>query len=554
MKLKRKIERVLVLFLTIMILAVTVEAAETIWPANPDNRNWSFEKAREWSDFAYVSENSAELVIGLSRKREDVYARLGHLITLNGGKIVKPISTKKEILAIVAEIPFDSIPTFAEEVKTAGLAKYIEPNLRVQAESLPNDPYWGLQWGPKKIEADWAWNVTVGSSDVLVAIIDSGIDYTHPDLAANYVPLGYDWVDNDTDPMDDYGHGTKVAGVIAAAINNEIGIAGLAQIRIMAEKILNGTGYCYVSWLVDGILHATDQGAKIISLSLSMAYNDPLLYSAVKYAYDAGVLLVAAAGNQAGDTMRYPAAYDEVIAVTATDPDDEWAWWFANFGNWIELAAPGVNIFTTTDWYVSPYGYYDYATGTSMACPYVSGLAALVWSAFPNATRDEVRYLLRNSTDDLGEPGFDEYYGYGRINARKALDGISPEAINHDVAIKDITFSKQNPVIGQTINITVIIENLGNFTENFDVSVNYTLLVDFLIGTKTVTLEAGNTITLNFTWTPPAGGSRYEITAFTNTILGDINPENNVKKAYISVLPNYQSGGVSGGGSVPRPW
>jgi len=239
--------------------------------------------------------------------------------------------------------------------------------------------------------------------------------------------LGYDWAYNDTDPMDDWNHGTFVAGIIAAVTNNEIGIAGLAQVKIMAEKVFNKEGEGYESWIASAILHATDQGAKIINLSFSTEYNGSLLYEAVKYAYQNNVLLVAAAGNEANDTKVYPAAYEEVIAVTATDSNDKPAL-FTNFGQWVELAAPGVNIYSTLRW-----DRYDYWSGTSFACPHVSGLAALIWSKFPNATRDWVRNRLRETADDLGDPGFDIYYGYGRINAKKAIYGIEP--INYTLTI-----------------------------------------------------------------------------------------------------------------------
>jgi len=467
---KRKIGRILVLLLTAMILAVTVEANEISWPVNPDDKKWNFEKAREWSDFA-INEDSAELVIGLTKGKDDTCTRLSHLITENGGKVVKTISTKKEILAIVAEIPFNSITNFVEKAKTAG-AKYIEPNLRTQIEFIPNDPYWPYkedpyqsgQWGPKKIEADWAWNVTLGNSSVLVAVVDSGINYTHPDLAANYVALGYDWANNDTDPMDDDGHGTSVAGIIAAVTNNGVGIAGLAQVKVMAEKVFHdGSGDA--SLVAEGIIHATDQGAKIISMSLSMGENNSLLYDAVKYAYDSDVLLVAAAGNQNGTAKRYPAAYDEVIAVSATDRSD-YPTDFSNYGDWIELAAPGIGIFTTDNWNYPNYGYYSYFSGTSAACPHVSGLAALLWSEFPDANRDWIRTRLRDTADDLGTSGFDIHYGYGRINAWKA---ICPP-INYTLAITTTAGGTTNPAPG---NYT--------YLERQDVPVNATPDIGYVL-------------------------------------------------------------------------
>ena len=351
---KRKIGRILVLLLTTVILAVTVEKVETIWPANLDDQ---------------------------------------HI------------------------------------------------RVQVKPEYLPNDPNWTCQWGPKKIEADWAWNATLGNSSVLVAVVDSGVDYTHPDLAANYVGLGYDWAYNDTDPIDDWNHGTFVAGIIAAVTNNSEGIAGLAQVKVMAEKVWDKEGVCYLDWLANGIKHAVDKGAQIISMSWSVEYNYSLLYDAVKYAYEKNVLLVAAAGNEENDTKRYPAAYDEVIAVTATDQNDNPAW-FSNFGDWVELAAPGVDIYSTIR---GPS--YDYWSGTSFACPHVSGLAALVWSEFPNATRDWIRTRLRETADDLGDPGFDIHYGYGRINARKAIYGNFP-AVNYTLTITTATGGTTNPPPG----------------------------------------------------------------------------------------------------------
>ena len=428
--------RILALLLTVIILAVTVEAAEAIWPTDLDDQKWNFEKARGWGDFARINENSAELVIGLTKGKDDTCTKLSHLITVNGGKIKKTISTKKEVLAIVAEIPFDLIPAFVLKVKATDLAKYIEPNLRVQAESLPNDPYWNLQWGPKKIEADWAWNATLGNSSVLVAVIDYGIDDNHTDLAANYVALGYNWANNNSNVTSRWNHGTHIAGIIAAVTNNSEGIAGLAQVKVMAEKVFDEDGNGYVDWAAQGIIHATNQSAKVISISLSTDVNDSLLYEAVKYAYEENVLLVAAAGSYENGAKAYPAAYDEVIAVTATYSNDNP--WFAYDGNWIELAAPGVDIYSTT-WRNG----YGNMSGTSMACPHVSGLAALLWSEFPNATRDWIRYRLRETADDLGDHDFDNYYGYGRINARKAMS-----VINYTLAITTTSNGTTNPAPG----------------------------------------------------------------------------------------------------------
>jgi subtilisin family serine protease len=210
----------------------------------------------------------------------------------------------------------------------------------------------------------------------------------------------------------------------------------------MAEKCLDEEGHGLASHVASAIYHATDSGAKIISMSLGLCAHSNTLYEAIEYAYNNNVLVVAAAGNDNVTGKHYPAGYDEVIAVAATDQYDNKAW-FSNWGDWIELAAPGVDIYSTKP------GGYRYANGTSMAAPYVSGVAALILSQYPNMTRDVVRGQLRWTVDDLGSNGFDEIYGWGRINAREAVE---EEQSNHDLGIIewDAPHSSQP---GQTIYI-----------------------------------------------------------------------------------------------------
>jgi thermitase len=158
--------------------------------------------------------------------------------------------------AVIVELSASAASHFVSQVRGSGVSSYVEPNGKYYVDSTANDPYYNLQWGLRRVGADAAWNTTVGSSDLLVAIIDTGIDYNHPDLKANYVPLGYDFVDNDNDPLDDYGHGTHCAGIVAATLNNSIGVAGVAQVKIMAERGLGASGGDYVS-LAKCIIHAT---------------------------------------------------------------------------------------------------------------------------------------------------------------------------------------------------------------------------------------------------------------------------------------------------------
>ena len=167
---------------------------------------WNFNDTSEWSNFTYANGNKTRLIVGINGEKPTSLIELGKMAAKHRAKIVNTVSIRGEVRAAVVELLLASVTGFVEEVHAQGLANYIEPNMKVQAQLVPNDPYWSLQWGPQKIEADYAWNTTVGDLSILVAVVDTGIDYTHPDLAANYVPLGYDWVNMDPDPLDDFGH------------------------------------------------------------------------------------------------------------------------------------------------------------------------------------------------------------------------------------------------------------------------------------------------------------------------------------------------------------
>jgi len=496
---------------------------DAVGPHSVTGGEWNFDSIDEWEDFASVNYNFTEFVVGLSDIQPNSYSKLVDLIIQNDGKLVNTISMEDKIRAVVANISSEKISAFMLEIQVANLSRYIEPNLRFEVDFVPNDPEWPLQWGPAKINADYAWNTTIGNTSVLVAVIDTGIDWDHPDLAANYVALGYDWVNNDTDPMDDCGHGTHCAGIIAAVTNNNKGIAGLAQVQIMGEKGLNRFGEGYEDDLAGAIIHATEQGADIISMSWGEYFHSELIYEALKYAYDSGVLLVAAAGNEATNRKFYPAAYKEVIAVTAISQNDSPAP-FTNYGDWIEVAAPGANIYST-NWDDS----YASKSGTSMSAAHVSGVAALIWSQFSNVSRDQVRAQLRYTPDDLGNPSFDVYYGYGRINARRAVEQTLSV---HDLLIFDL----ETPRFLQPQNIATIKTTVLNFgITNESNLVLQQFINDSLVNSTIIGfLASGAIATISFSWIPTIEGS-YNATSYVVPVPNETGTENNAMSGYVVV-------------------
>ena len=310
----------------------------------------------------------------------------------------------------------------------------------IQGETLP--------WGVDRIDAEVVHSYNKGTA-VKVAIIDTGIDYTHPDLDANYKG-GYDFVNVDADPKDDNGHGTHCAGIVAAE-DNDIGVIGVApEAYLYAVKVLDSTGSGYLSDVVAGIEWTVDNGMHVVSMSIGTDTDYTTLHDACDAAYAAGAVLVAAAGNDylrrgraESDTVDYPARYSSVIAVGATDETNVKASW-SSTGSALELAAPGVNIYSTLPTYPvtmsADYGYnYGTASGTSMACPHVTGTVSLIMVSHPEWSNVEVRTQLQNTADDLGDSEWDYWYGYGLVDADEAAYvDTTPPAIS-GVTASDVT-------------------------------------------------------------------------------------------------------------------
>jgi len=328
------------------------------------------------------------------------------------------------------------VPAGAEAAKAAAyvrspLVAYTEPDYLAYALESPNDPSFAEQWGLNNtggagctpdadIDAPEAWDITHGIPDIHIAILDSGIDQDHEDLASE-VALYANFTDSPT--WDDlYGHGTHVAGIAAAVTNNNIGVAGVGyDASLMNVKVLNDSGSGAYSWIANGIVWATDNGAKVINMSLGGPVKSRTLENAVKYAWNKGVVLVAAAGNSDNPSPTYPARYDNVIAVAATDCNDRQAS-FSSYGKWVDVAAPGVNILSTFPNHPYKIGKslsYDYGSGTSMSTPHVAGLAGLVWATGKCSTAPCVRNRIESNADKISGTG--TYWTWGRINAYKAV-------------------------------------------------------------------------------------------------------------------------------------
>ena len=463
-----------------------------------------------------------KIIVGLKNSHRFYSSDLIAAASKYGGKITGSVEIKGKMFALALELESVS-PAFLQEITSSEYVSFVEPNWEYVAHLVPNDPYWSKQWSLRKIGVDWAWNTTVSSRNVLVAVVDTGVDYIHSDLADNYSPLGYDWINDDDDPMDDEGHGTKCAGVIAAVLNNSLGIAGVANVSIMAEKSLNAFGIGYCDQLANGIIHAVDQGADIISISWGSYYYSTLVHEAVKYAYSKGALIIASAGNDHKSGICYPAGYEEVVAVSASGKDDTLAS-FSNFGRWIEVAAPGVNIYST-----APNNSYTYQSGTSMAAPHVAGVAALIWGKFPNKTRDWIRMQLRLTSKDLGEAGFDIKFGYGRVDAKKAVEQNPP---THDIVLFSSEYSTYvKPNHYAVFNATVL--NFGSSSEG---NLSVQLLVNGMVFDKfdVKFLEAGHSAIVALRWNASILGL-CNVTVLVKPMEHEEFLENNVFSSFVYV-------------------
>lgn len=443
------------------------------------------------------------------------------------------------------------VPAAVEILNGLPGVRIAEPNWRRYRSRVPNDASYALQWGlsnigqfggtsGRDIDAERAWDTQTGAATTIVAVTDTGVDWNHPDLAANiwansgeiingadddvngYTDdvRGYDFGDpmhqGDNNPDDDSadpGHGTHVSGIAGAVGNNGVGVAGVGWgIRIMPLKVADDLGDMFDSYLVPAIFYAANNGAHVINISLGGGPGASL-QSAVNSATAAGVLVVAAAGNDnTSDPVTggaYPAAYDNAVAVAATDDDDLRAG-FSNYGSWVDIAAPGVGIYSTIPTFFIGSDY-DFADGTSMASPMVAGVAAVIRSEYPTITVSELRERLLNSTENIDalNPGYAGLLGRGRVNLARGLLGItavSPSSATIGAAVT-LTVTGKALMPGMEVRLTradastitatgVLVPSSTQLTGTFDLSGAATGYWNLVMTTGTTSVSLSNAFQL----------------------------------------------------------
>ena len=348
-----------------------------------------------------------------------------------------PIAAIPQLRVHVLGVPARTADAVLAKLRSSSIVRSAERDSRVSALLTPNDEFWPGEWSPRKTRAPDAWNLTTGSGAVVVAVVDSGVDPNQPDLRGKLVP-GYDFVNGDAAPRDDNGHGTAVAGVIAAASDNAIGVAGYCwQCRLMPVKVLGTDGSGFASTVAQGIVWATDHGARVINASLGGPDYDAADAAAAQYATAHGALVVAAAGNDGSPFLDYPAALPGVLSVGASDQSDR-LYGFSNSG--AAVAAPGENLTTGRN------GTYVRFVGTSSATPVVAGIAALALSAAQDSSpADIVRGLEQSAIPIRGVT-------YGRVDAYAAIRTIASSLAPPTMAARQRVVGRLGPR-GRTVAV-----------------------------------------------------------------------------------------------------
>jgi len=370
----------------------------------------------------------------------------------SGEKVLKDFGLEvleeiPQIKVLVVSVPENALQRVKSALMRNPMVDFVEENAWVSPQVVPNDYYFSFQWHLSKIGAPDAWGISVGSSNVTVAVLDSGVDPSHPDLAGKLLS-GWNFYNGNGDTSDVTGHGTAVAGVAAAATNNTVGVAGVGwNCLILPVRVTDENGYASYSLLSKGLVYAADRGARVAVVSFQI-FNGSALTSAAKYFMDKGGLVFAAGGN----TGQFENYTDNpyIISVSGTTSDDK-SW--GSYGPYIDLSAPCSAIYTTIKG-----GGYGNVGGTSFSAPIAAGVAALIFSVNPSLTPSQVEQILEATAVDLGDPGYDIYYGWGRVDAYAALkmaSGVSPPPPDTNPPSVKITYPSDGDTVSGAITVKV---------------------------------------------------------------------------------------------------
>jgi thermitase len=369
-------------------------------------------------------------------------------------KAMKQVNAKSKGRFTQNNIHVLELPPGLDEVKAMNIMKknkawkFVELDMAVMPAATVSDPNYSNSWALPKIQAPTAWD-TANGSGVVIAILDTGVDGNHPDLKPNLVP-GWNIFNNNSDTSDPHGHGTWVSGAAGMAANNGTGSAGVAWgAKIMPVRIADANAYAYWSTVAQGINWAADKGAKVANVSYNGVSGSSTVQSAANYMRSKGGVVVVAGGNSGG--LENISANDALLSVAATDSNDAKAS-FSSYGNYIDLAAPGVSIYTTTVG-----GGYSNANGTSFASPIVAATAALMMSANSKLTPGDIDKIFKSTSIDLGTAGFDQYFGYGRIDAAKAVAAAKSTSTTTTTADTQApTISIASPTAGSVSGVVAV--------------------------------------------------------------------------------------------------
>jgi len=433
MKAKKGLSLTLLAVLTLSAVGCGTNVSSNLQPVNLEPGVESFAAGGKSGDII-----PGEFIVKFRKNAKNA----ANLLNSAGATKIKDIGGMTSGVQLIKLDDLKNSNSFANNLSKNSAIEYIEPNRIITLPKIirdlldkfmgpkentegdfPNDPMFSNQWHHKTMESEKGWEISKGSSDVTIAIIDTGIDGEHPDLKGK-LGKGYDAYGKGNEYKDKQGHGTHCAGIASAKTHNGIGVAGVSpNSKLISVKVLQDSGSGTYAAVADGIMWAAkNQEIDVLSMSLGGPSSSKAIEDAVNEALKNGKVVVAAMGNDGSNRPSYPASIKGVFAVGATDQRDA----KANFSQWgqnIQITAPGVDIYATFPTYSSgmPGKNYGAISGTSMATPAVAGLAGLLKGVNPSLKGEQITKIIASSADDLGNPGFDDKFGAGRINVAKAV-------------------------------------------------------------------------------------------------------------------------------------